>query len=135
VELWAVDAGGSPAASHFLLFAQKKVTKEKGTRMRRPCGVPEISLGNRAAAELAGGKKSRVIRTIGRPLRTVLADFPRFPKEISAPHDGSRRQQTLRLRLKLSFPRKRESIFVAVFEKFDWHAMPLLRPMRNRNES
>ena len=31
-------AGGSPAASHFLLLVQKKVTKEKDTRMSRPNG-------------------------------------------------------------------------------------------------
>jgi hypothetical protein len=36
-------AGGSPAASHFLLLRQKKVTKEKATQVYRPCGVPSIS--------------------------------------------------------------------------------------------
>src|SRR6267154_747581 len=29
-------AGGCPAASHFLLLRQKKVTKEKATQVRRP---------------------------------------------------------------------------------------------------
>jgi hypothetical protein len=38
----APDAGGSPAASHFLLLAQKKVTKEKGTRCSAPSGFPKF---------------------------------------------------------------------------------------------
>src|SRR5271168_4130604 len=33
-------AGGCPAASHFLLLRQKKVTKEKATQVRRPFGLP-----------------------------------------------------------------------------------------------
>src|SRR5580700_5036966 len=33
-------AGGSPAASHFLLSRQEKVTKEKATQVRRPFGLP-----------------------------------------------------------------------------------------------
>jgi hypothetical protein len=37
-------AGGSPAASHFLLYAQKKVTKEKGTRMLHPTGSLRFSV-------------------------------------------------------------------------------------------
>ena len=36
-------AGGSPAASHFVLLRQNKVTKEKATPVCRPCGVPSIS--------------------------------------------------------------------------------------------
>ena len=32
-------AGGSPAASHFLLLRQKKVTKEKATLLRHPFGA------------------------------------------------------------------------------------------------
>jgi hypothetical protein len=36
-------AGGSPAASHFLLRRQKKVTQENATPVCRPCGVPSIS--------------------------------------------------------------------------------------------
>ena len=36
-------AGGSPAAGIFLLLAQKKGTKEKGTPFRRPCGVPCVA--------------------------------------------------------------------------------------------
>src|SRR5450759_4817066 len=36
-------AGGRPAASHFLLLRQNKVTKEKATPVCRPCGVPSIS--------------------------------------------------------------------------------------------
>jgi len=33
-------AGGSPAASYFLLLRQKKVTKEKATPVCRRCAVP-----------------------------------------------------------------------------------------------
>src|ERR1019366_1837949 len=36
-------AGGSPAASHFLLLRQNKVTKEKATPVYRPCGVPCVA--------------------------------------------------------------------------------------------
>jgi hypothetical protein len=36
-------AGGSPAASHFFLRRQEKVTKKKATPVCRPCGVPSIS--------------------------------------------------------------------------------------------
>jgi len=32
--------GGCPAATHFLLLRQKKVSKEKATQVRRPFGVP-----------------------------------------------------------------------------------------------
>jgi hypothetical protein len=32
-------AGGCPAATHFLLLRQKKVSKEKASRMRRPCAL------------------------------------------------------------------------------------------------
>ena len=32
-------AGGCPAATHFLLLRQKKVSKEKASRMRRPCAT------------------------------------------------------------------------------------------------
>ena len=58
-------AGGSPAASHFLLLRQKKVTKEKATQVRRcfalPCGTrPRRRLRNSAP--------------VGP--QTVLADFP-----------------------------------------------------------
>ena len=35
-------AGGCPAASHFLLRRQKKVTKEKATPVCRPYGVPSL---------------------------------------------------------------------------------------------
>jgi hypothetical protein len=36
-------AGGRPAASHFLLLCQNKVTKEKATPVCRPCGVPCVA--------------------------------------------------------------------------------------------
>jgi hypothetical protein len=32
-------AGGSPAASHFLLHGQEKVTKEKAAPLRHPFGA------------------------------------------------------------------------------------------------
>ncbi len=39
---WWLDglhAGGCPAATYFLLLRQKKVSKEKASRMRRPCAA------------------------------------------------------------------------------------------------
>src|SRR5450759_761060 len=36
-------AGGSPAASYFLLLRQNKVAKEKATPVCRPCGVPCVA--------------------------------------------------------------------------------------------
>ena len=36
-------AGGCPAASHFLLLRQKKVTKEKATPVCRRCAVPCVA--------------------------------------------------------------------------------------------
>ena len=42
-------AGGSPAASHFLLCGQKKVTKENAALPHRPCGLPCVA---RAAGRL-----------------------------------------------------------------------------------
>jgi hypothetical protein len=39
----AIVAGGSPAASDFLLRGQKKVTKEKAAPLNRPCGVPCVT--------------------------------------------------------------------------------------------
>jgi hypothetical protein len=40
------DAGGSPAASHFLLLRQKKVSKEKATHCIAPSGFPKFRTGN-----------------------------------------------------------------------------------------
>ncbi len=37
--LACLHAGGCPAATHFLLLRQKKVSKEKASRMRRPCAA------------------------------------------------------------------------------------------------
>jgi hypothetical protein len=51
------DAGGCPAAGNFLLLRQKKVTKEKATRVRRPSGSLRCSCAN-AAAELASLRQS-----------------------------------------------------------------------------
>jgi hypothetical protein len=56
-------AGGSPAASYFLLLRQNKVTKEKATPVCRPSGALRCSTGQ-AAAELA-------LRA-----QTVLAEIP-----------------------------------------------------------
>ncbi|HTN94047.1 MAG TPA: hypothetical protein VMJ33_05670, partial [Gallionella sp.] len=36
-------AGGSPAASYFLLLRQNKVTKEKATPVCRRCAVPCVA--------------------------------------------------------------------------------------------
>jgi hypothetical protein len=36
-------AGGSPAASYFLLLRQNKVTKEKATPIRHPFGIPCVA--------------------------------------------------------------------------------------------
>ena len=57
-------AGGSPAASHFLLLRQKKVTQEKATQIHHPYGIPCVCSASQAAAELA-------LRA-----QTVLADIP-----------------------------------------------------------
>jgi len=47
-------AGGSPAASDFLLFAQEKVTKEKGTPLRWPSASLSLKLtGGRRRTRLA----------------------------------------------------------------------------------
>jgi len=63
-------AGGSPAAGFFLLLAQKKETKEKGTLLRRPsdtlCSSP-----SRAAAQLA--RSASRLRA-----QTVLAEVSRL---------------------------------------------------------
>ena len=39
-------AGGGPAAGHFLLYGQKKVTKENAALIRRPCGLPCVAQRN-----------------------------------------------------------------------------------------
>jgi hypothetical protein len=46
------DAGGSPAATHFLCFA-KESKQRKATPLHRPFGVPKISRQQRAARKLA----------------------------------------------------------------------------------
>jgi len=55
-------AGGSPAAGHFLLRGQDKVTKEKAAQVRRPrfcCG------GDPALLDQPGGlRNSRTVYTI-----------------------------------------------------------------------
>jgi hypothetical protein len=50
-------AGGSPAAGDFLLLAQKKVTKEKGTLLSRPFGVPCVA---RAAGRLRNSRDASI---------------------------------------------------------------------------
>src|SRR5271168_4072593 len=56
-------AGGCPAASHFLLLRQEKVTKEKATQVRRPFGLP---CGTRPKGPLRNSPSARA--------QTVLAD-------------------------------------------------------------
>jgi len=58
-------AGGSPAASFFLLLAQEKETKEKGTLLNRPFGIPCVTRSDRRL------RNSPAART-----QTVLADPP-----------------------------------------------------------
>jgi len=53
-------AGGCPAASHFLLLAQKKVTKEKGTRVRRFA----LRANFPALLDLSGGCATRLLRSL-----------------------------------------------------------------------
>ncbi len=57
-------AGGSPAASHFLLHGQEKVTKEKAAPLHRPSGSLRCSP-SRAAHQLAlaGHTKRVLLRT------------------------------------------------------------------------
>ncbi|MDD5330894.1 MAG: hypothetical protein PHX38_12900 [Sulfuricella sp.] len=45
-----IGAGGCPAAGAFILLAQNKGTKQKGTLPRRPYGLPPDFRANRAAA-------------------------------------------------------------------------------------
>jgi hypothetical protein len=47
----STDAGGSPAATHFLCFA-KESKQRKATPLRRPVGVPKISRQQRTARKL-----------------------------------------------------------------------------------
>ncbi|MBX9904349.1 MAG: hypothetical protein K2Y31_08340 [Burkholderiales bacterium] len=88
-------AGGSPAAGNFLLLAQKKVTKEKGTLVRRSFGLPCVA---RAAGRL---RNSRTLSISGYWLgcerlvalellraRTVLADCLPATLRYSAAHKG-----------------------------------------------
>jgi hypothetical protein len=53
------EAGGSPAASYFLLLRQKKVTKEKATRVHRPAK----SAGYPALLASEGGSGTRFANT------------------------------------------------------------------------
>ena len=65
-------AGGSPAASHFLLLRQNKVTKEKAPPVCRPCGVPCVARLVRLPHKLA--------RSATRPrAQTYSSEFPDQP--------------------------------------------------------
>jgi hypothetical protein len=75
--IWLAQAGGCPAASPFLFFAQEKGTKEKGTPLRRSFGLPSICRSIRAAAELA------------LCAQTVLAEIPRLDRHIEAVQEGN----------------------------------------------
>ena len=63
-------AGGCPAASHFLLLRQKKVTKEKATRVRRLSG--DEAAGQLPCAAHVGGRASQT-----RCAQTAKPDIPR----------------------------------------------------------
>jgi hypothetical protein len=69
-------AGGSPAAGYFLLFAQKKVTKEKGTLARRSFGLPCAA---RPAGRLPPEVTSFGARNSPLPLRDKDSNSPRRP--------------------------------------------------------
>src|SRR2546427_7630212 len=58
------QAGGSPAASHFLLLRQKKVTKEKVTRSLGPYAALRATCGARSKRGLA---RTRFAQTIASP--------------------------------------------------------------------
>ena|GEM_PF-3531545 len=53
------EAGGCPAASHFLLLAQKKVTKEQGHPLPRPSGLQWPTATASALLAKAGGSATR----------------------------------------------------------------------------
>ena len=75
-------AGGCPAASHFLLLRQKKVTKEKATLLLRP------SLRYGFPALLACPGRLRNSAPAGP--QTVLADIPPARLRCSAQQKGGR---------------------------------------------
>jgi hypothetical protein len=63
------------------LLAQEKVTKEKGTPLRRSFGLPSLCRSSRAAAELA------------LCAQTVLADIPRLLRHSEAAQKGKVRRE------------------------------------------
>ena len=52
------QAGGSPAARHFLLLRQNKVTQEKATRSLGPFGQPALRQKSGGPRKLACGSNS-----------------------------------------------------------------------------
>ncbi len=70
-------AGGCPAATHFLLLRQEKVSKEKASRMRRPCALLRarcVARSGRGACKLACGSN---MHAPDPPSPALLADAPR----------------------------------------------------------
>ena len=74
-------AGGCPAASHFLLLRQKKVTKEKATRSLGPCAWASGNLRCSKSAEFL--ETSRLCRR-----RTSKNLFPLPPALLSPARTG-----------------------------------------------
>jgi hypothetical protein len=89
-------AGGSPAAGHFLLCGQKKVTKENAALPSRPFGVPCVA---RAAGRLRNSRTCSIYGYwVGREFVVMLARparshsprrLPPAALRYSAAHKGS----------------------------------------------
>ena len=70
------DAGGSPAASHFLLLRQKKVTQEKATPGSSALtGCPALLASEGGCGTRARRGTAHTVSFRARP-QTVLADYP-----------------------------------------------------------
>ena len=87
VPMWGSDAGGSPAASHFLLLAQKKVTKEKGTRCGAPSGFPKFpdAIGRlrNLRAEVGGESFGRSVARFGQSSPTSPDYIRKFRRHMT----------------------------------------------------
>ena len=71
-------AGGSPAASHFLLLRQKKVTKEKATQVRRPPSGGSLRCSQTKGGSGTRGSVEALAQTVqgGARRSDILADGP-----------------------------------------------------------
>jgi len=79
-------AGGSPAAGAFLLLAQKKGTKEKGTPLRRPTGTFGLTVELGVCATRPNSPhKTRAVAE----LEQGAADIPQFACQPEAAQRGS----------------------------------------------